>query len=449
MEGSLMISMLKSKNDMQKTWKEKTIEYASAINLYVKKGQKQGWENAGPEPKDNGRENLVPYLLKAIRAANEDGNLNKLREEWPLAHSPLIPELEKNGQSIPTVAILSNKKIVARIGSHYEKGYVVEIEGDKINVVDGVEFFGQSPNQKFFAYTKKEGVSVTLGWLGKEVAVFPYPDGTEGVPSGYEVKAFELAPVPSKLIPFPDGQKVLFVSPEGIFLLSNSGVSRILPTTEDMQEHFKWSKEEYHEDELRMNLAMEHGAVSSNGDLVAVGSQDSSHLVFDDNGNLVGDIGNQSEYPHFALFSKNAEWIAFNSCHFYNGITVGVPTKLLPGLKTQPYEENKDTPIIEDGARVYAGVYRNNEFIIGDASGYLRAFGTDGKQRWQHFIGSTIGDIAISNDESLLVCSTYAGFISILKLDNGYSEPYEIGNGGHTEFRRWLFWKNEPTPLAW
>ena len=73
---------------------------------------------------------------------------------------------------------------------------------------------------------------------------------------------------------------------------------------------------------------MEHGAVSRDGRFVAVGCQDSSHLVYDDQLELIGDIGNQSEYPHYAVFSADQSMIAFNSCHFYNGITVGVPLAL-------------------------------------------------------------------------------------------------------------------------
>lgn len=444
-----MISLFKSKKDIQKEWKTKTIEFASSVNSFVERGLRNDWDNAGPEPEDNDREKLVPKLIKEIRKANQEGDLSKLREDWPLAHSPLIPELEENGQSIPVVSILDDGRIVARIGAHYNQGYVVEINDLSVKVLDGVGFFGRCPNRKYFAYALEEGVCVTKGWLGEQVSFFSYPKGTEGIPAGFKVSKLKEKPTPSQLIPFPDGTKVLFVSAEGIFVLAATETVRLLPTLESMKEHFEWLKDEYPEDELSMNLDMEHGAVSPDGKLIAIGSQDSSHLVFDDSYQLVGDVGNQSDYPHYAIFSKNGEMIAFNSCHFYNGTTVGVPTKLLPGLKTEPYEENDKTPILEDVARVYAGVYRHNEFIIGDANGYLRAFGLDGKDHWQHFIGSSVGDIDISQDESTLVCSTYAGFISILDLDTGQRKEYEIGNGEHTESRRWLFWKNEERPLVW
>ncbi len=172
-------------------------------------------------------------------------------------------------------------------------------------------------------------------------------------------------------------------------------------------------------------------------------------MVFDENLSLIADVGNRSEYPHYALFSSDDSMVAFNSCHFYNGITLGVPVSQFPGLRTEPYEDDDRVTILEEGSRVYAGTCRNDEFIIGDANGYVRAFGTDGKPSWQLFIGSTVGDIDISDDGKVLVVSTYAGFISIIQMDAGKQAPHQIGNSEHMEIRRWLFWKNEERPLIW
>jgi hypothetical protein len=125
--------------------------------------------------------------------------------------------------------------------------------------------------------------------------------------------------------------------------------------------------------------------------------------------------------------------IAFNSCHFYNGMTIGAPTRLLPGLKTESYEPDDRIVELEDESRVYAAVSRGDEFIIGDANGYLRAFDIKGNPRWQHFIGSSVGDIDLS----------------IIDLDTGEADPFVIGTSQHQERRRWLFWKGEKKPLAW
>jgi len=433
----------------QEEWRSKTFEYVDSVNSFVARGLRDGWENAGEEPKDPGRDHLVGDVIAAIREANRSGQLDSLRELWPPAHEPLIPLLEENGQSIPVVYVLPDKSIIARVGAPYEPGKTVHIVGDSVRDIDDVGFFGRSPNRKYFAIAKPDGVHVTDGWGGSHVASFPWPTGREGLPDGFEVEAFIAPPTPTRLIPFPDGSRVLLVSSDGIFVLTSTQAVRLLPTTEQLKEHFEWLRKEYPDDRLSMGLSMEHGAISHNGKLIAIGSQDSTHLILDENLNVIGDIGNRSEYPHYALFSSDDSMIAFNSCHFYNGITLGVPIDLLPGLKTEPYEDDERIRVLEDGARVYAGTCRNNEFMIGDASGYVRAFNRHGEALWQLFIGSSVGDMDVSNDGQLLVVSTYAGFISIIQLDAGKQAPHQIGNSNHVERRRWIFWKREERPLIW
>ena len=433
----------------QQAWQRKTLQYVESVNTFVAKGLVEGWENAGEEPTDEGRDELAVDVLAAIRDANANGQFESLRELWPPAHAPLIGLLEENGQSIPVVCVLSDNSILARLGAPYESGKIIHIDGNSVENVEADGFFGYDPNKKFFAYSRPDGIEIREGWNGNRVALCPWPTGLEGIPNGFDVKPFDKLPVPTRLIPFPDGKRVLLVSSDGIFVLSPEKAFRLLPTTNQLKEHFEWSQKEYPDDELSVGLSMEHGAISHDGKYIAVGSQDSTHLLFDGNLKLVGDVGNRSEYPHYALFNSDDSMVAVNSCHFYNGITLGVPTKLLPGLETEPYGEDERITILEDSARVYAGIARRDEFIIGDANGYVRAFGTDGTPRWQLFIGSSVGDIDISADGNTLIVSTYAGFLSIIKMDAGKQAPHQIGNSQHMETRRWMFWKNELNPLIW
>jgi hypothetical protein len=138
---------------------------------------------------------------------------------------------------------------------------------------------------------------------------------------------------------------------------------------------------------------MEHGAVSNDGALIAVGEQSSQHLLFNAALQQVLEVPPGSEYPHYACFSADDSVVALNSCHFYNGTTVGVTTT---GVRAASSSSRVEPFDLYDGARVYAAVSRRDEFIIGDAAGYIRAFSTDGAYRWQHFIGSSVGDIDIS-----------------------------------------------------
>jgi len=402
------------------------------------------------EPEDT-REPLAKRVIDAVRAANKAGEWEGLREKFPPAHRPFIEMLQENGQSLPVVLLLDDGRILLRVGAPYETGYVAIISGNELTpLAEDIITVGRSPNRNFYAKVMESGVTIQEGWEGPVTAELPWPSGTEGVPPQFEVEKIDGAPTVTSIIPFDSGDKALLVSPEGIFVLEANKAVRLLPTAVEMREYFEWLQKDYPEDPLIQNLDMEHGALSPDGKWIACGHQSSPHYIFDtESYEVAAQIGNLSEYPHYALFSGDSQQVALNSCHFYNGGTLGVPTNLLPGLTTEAYEVDQRLTLLEDGARIYAGVFRNDEYIIGDASGYLLAFDTKGKPRWQHFIGSSVGDIDISRDGKTLVVSTYAGFLCILDMDTGQPDPFAVSTSDHRERRRWIFWKKEPEPLIW
>jgi hypothetical protein len=429
-----------SEDELSHRWREESTRYVTKVNAYVARGEKEGWDKVGEEEDlRETREPLALAVLNVVRRANETGSLNNLRERFPPAYEPFGPMLEENGQSLPVVLLLDDGRIVTRIGAPYEAGKVIVINDLNIEPMPDVITVGRSPQRAYFAFARNGGVEVRQGW-----------DGLEGVPEGFKAKPIVGTPIVTSLIPFDTGDSALLASPEGIFVLRNKGAIRLLPTSVEMREHFEYLQKEHPKDELFYGLSMEHGAISPDGKLIAAGHQSSLHYVFDANSfEIIGEIGHLSEYPHYAVFSNDGGLIAFNSCHFYHGATVGVPTSLLPGLKTEAYELDDRLVKLQDGARIYAAVVRNDEFIIGDANGYLKAFDFQGKPRWQHFIGSSVGDIDVSRDGKRIVATTYAGFLSIIDADTDMADPFAIGTSTHHERRRWLFWKKEPKPLVW
>ena len=439
----------KDLEDLREEWNSKTAKYAKSINEFVEKGMKHGWGNAGEEPKQPKREHLVKHVLEALRESNRNGSPIDFKDEWYPAHSPFIEQLDEQSQSIPQVCILPDNSILARIGTSYQKGKVVRIVDKEVLTIDEVEFFGQCPNREYFAFSNLTGITIKQGWNGPVTTTLKWPSGLEGVPEKYKIKPFENPPSPTQLIPFPCGKKVLLVSSEGTFVLEESGATRLLPEKESLNEQLEEEYEENPDEVSLYGLDMEHAAISKDGKYIAVGSQCSSHLVYDENYKKVCDIGNQSEYPHYAIFSEDGETLALNSCHFYNGITIGAKVKEFPGLETESYEEDSRAPIIEDCSRVYAGVSVGSDFIIGDASGYIRCVSSTGEKKWQHFLGSSVGSVDVSADKETLVVSTYAGFLSIIKLNSDKVRPYQIGNANNYELRRWVFWSKEDKPLIW
>jgi hypothetical protein len=442
----------KSSGNAQQRWQSKALGYAQAVNAYVARGMREGWDAVGDEPQDEADAGLAQAAIKAVVEANRAGQTEQLREQWPPMHHLLMPLLKDNGQNISAVFVLEDGSFVARIGAPYELGRVIQVRDDQVQTIEGFSHMGRSPDRRYFAYAREEGIEITEGWLGLRTSLCRWPTGLEGVPEGFAVNPLQEKPTPTKLIPLTDGQRALLVSSDGIWVLSAKEAVRLLPTTESMKEHFEWSQQEYPDDELTMDLSMEHGEVSPDGCWIAAGGQDSKHLIFDAQLQLQGNIGHASEYPHYALFSSDSQMAIFNSCHFYNGETIAVQMRDLP-LTTNAYDEHEKTPTLESGARVYAAVHRTTEhggqFIIGDASGYLRAFDHAGQSLWQHHLGSSFSAIDVSTDGKTLYAATYAGFISIMTLDAGHQRPCQIGNGNHFEQRRWLFWKKQPQPLIW
>jgi hypothetical protein len=429
---------LSREDELSREWRDEGLRYVTATNEYVKRGYESGWENAGEEPEDT-RTRLGAAVIDAVRRANGDGRLQDLRDRFPPAHAPLLDLLQENGQTLPLVLLLDDGRIILRIGAPHQQGHVVMIDDIEItDLGDNIITVGRSPNRRYFAVARPTGITVHDGWDGPRVASFSWPTGREGAAEGFASAAFaEFPPIVSELIPFPDADRVLLVSPAGIFVLALDGATRLLPTREDLTEGFEWLRENRPNEPLTCHIDMEHGAISHDGRWIAAGHQSSMHFVFDGKTlQVVGEIGNKSEYPHFAAFSADDSILALNSCHFYWGVTLGVPTHLLPGIKTEQFQDDPRVRVLQDGARVYAAVFRGDEFIVGDASGYLIAFDTNGNRRWEHFLGSSIGDIDVSRDGKRLIATSYAGFLSIIDLDTGEKDPFTIGTATHKERRR-------------
>lgn len=433
----------------QQEWQRKTLSYAKTISEFVEKGEREGWENVGEEPKAPALEHLVPKLLKALKVSQKVKLKKSIANLWPPAHGPLIdPIIKEKGQSIPVISLLDDGSFIARIGSSYQDGYIVHVDNGMVNKLTTDYYFGKGPNGKYFATSKINGVSITDGWHGSETAFCPWPTGLEDIPSGYDVKKFSSPPNADQLIPFPDGKRVLLIGEDGIFVLAPEKARRLTPSIEAQKDFFDFLLEENPEDPLVMDLSMPHGAISHDGKMIAVGSQSDSHDVFDADFNHIADIGNLSEYPHYAVFSKDDGQLALNSCHFYNGATIGVPTALFGDYFTEAYKLDDEHVLLNNEDRVYSAVSTTNLYITGNAAGYIRGFDRTGKDIFKIFLGSSIGDIDISKDETKLLVSTYAGFIALYDLEADLKAEHQIGTGNVRELSRWVFWKDE-APMLW
>ncbi|WP_205514081.1 hypothetical protein [Longitalea arenae] len=409
---------------LQTTWNIEGSSYAKEINAKIALGEVHGDENLkGPEPADN-RNELAPLILSLLKKANKENTTPAFRAMFPPAYAPFVHIIQEQGQCIENLCYINYNKIAFVIGTAYEKRKAYTLTNSSIQELPAtIQSIGRSHQNEIYAIAEESTVTTYKGWQGKKIAAFKVPI------------ANYLAV--SQVIPFNDGLSVLLISPEGIYLLTTNGHSLIHPAPD--AEDDEWTPE----------IDMEHAALSYDNSFIVAGDQNSAHRILNRNGRELAVIDALSSYPHYALFSKDGQQAILNSCHSYNGISISVPANNWQALSTGARKEGPPYTVIDKTGRVYAAVSASGYYILGDASGFIKAFDNKGKYLWQHFLGSTISSMAMSDDEKTLWVASCSGMIHKLTLNGGRRDDHTIGNGDHYEEFRIIFWKNEPQPLVW
>ncbi|WP_298022943.1 hypothetical protein [uncultured Campylobacter sp.] len=415
----------------QKEWNEKGEKYAKAVNDMVAFAEVHGWDAYEGEDAVDEREGvtqLCEAVFELLKDANERGETEKFRADFPPSNVIFDKKLRKKLRDIDQICPLGGENVLF-IASNDDGKTLYLLEGDRVSeVADDIIAVGKSKRNEIYALLNQDEVWLIRGYDGK---------------SGGELVArfsheLEIIYDEAEILPFNDGSKVLLAAHDGIFLISQSGAKLIHPTYEDEGED---------EDEYELEIAMANATISNDNELIVAGEQDSDHVLMDSEGERLGCIGAQSSYPHFCLFSADDTQLITNSCHFYNGVTIGVDRALLKrGLEVGFYDpdggDEQNFTLIDDAMRVYAGVATQDFYILGDAYGYIKAVGKDGRKIWRHYLGGTIKSMAISEDGSVLFVGTYGGRLHKLRLGAG-QDSHTIGNGNHKEEFRLIAYENK------
>ena len=93
------------------------------------------------------------------------------------------------------------------------------------------------------------------------------------MPEAVVVRPLDGPPIPTRLVPLPDGKRVLLVSEEGVYVLSETAARRLLPTAERLRHRFEDARKDDPDAAVSLYIDMQHGAVSPDGRLIAVGDQ--------------------------------------------------------------------------------------------------------------------------------------------------------------------------------
>ena len=404
------------KKEWQKEWNEKGEKYAKAVNDMVAFAEAHGWDAyKGEEPVDE-RAHLGEAVFALLKEANERGETAKFRADFPPSNvmredeADDADEKDKIGDKLGVVdqiCSLRGENALFIVSQSEPEGWrkkLYLLEGERVSVIaEGVIAVGKSKRNEIYALLRMGEIELVKGYDGKgggePIAKF----SCEATISYEDVE----------ILPFNDGSKALLVSCDGIFLVWGGGAKLIHPV-----------RKEY------AYIAMANAALSNDNELIALGDQDEGHFVTNAQGETLGEIYPQSSYPHFCLFSADDTQLITNSCHFYNGVTIGVDRALLK-RGVQIYRD-RDFTLVDDEMRVYAGVATQDFYILGDAYGYIRAVGKDGRKIWRHYLGGTIKSMAISEDGGVLFVGTYGGRLHKLRLGAG-QDSHTISNGNHKE----------------
>ena len=427
------------KAEWQKEWNEKGEKYAKAVNDMVAFAEVHGWDAyKGEDPVDEreGVTQLCEAVFELLKEANERGETAKFRADFPPSNVIFDKKLRKKLRDIDQICPLGGENVLFIVSQSDPEGWhkkLYLLEGECVSVIaEGVITVGKSKRNEIYALLRREEIELVKGYDGKG----------GGEPIAKFSHNVELTYDEAEILPFNDGSKVLLTAHDGIFLISQSGAKLIHPIYEDGQLY------EDDDGNAALYIDMANATLSNDNELIVAGEQDTDkHVLMDREGERLGGIGAQSAYPHFCLFSADDTQLITNSCHFYNGVTIGVDRALLKrGLEVGAYsydeEGEKNFTLIDDAMRVYAGVATRDFYILGDAYGYIKAVGKDGRKIWRHYLGGTIKSMVLSEDRSVLFIGTYGGRLHKLRLGAG-QDSHTIGNGNHKEEFRLIAYEDK------
>ncbi len=461
-------------------WQADGQSYVAAIRAHqlaldsaeVQKGngdteEEQEEENEDSDLPSDPRKAAAATVLQLARVVNthaDEDLADRFRQRFAFAPDAFVRHAADAGRFIGPVFALDDGRVLARIGAPYDDtAHWVALQGLRHIPLPALRGLGRSPNRRCFAQSDGEHVTTRDGFDGPVIARFALPQGNEALPAQVVVSPGPLGQRCDELIPFNDGQRVLLRNPTGVYLLhaegaagASSPVQRIHPQTFDEDGPYTWPKNQQDEsvngtEVTMLALDMLHMALSPDERYIAVGDQDSVHILLNARGQVVRRYEPLSSYPHHTTFSHDGTQLFANSCHFYGGCTLAAPVgAALPDLAADSGEEaTHEAPAINTQWRVYASAALPGMVVLGDANGYLHGISDDGRPLWRHHIGSTISAMDMSPDGSTLWAASYGGYLVHLERVETGMDPYSIGTSPYAEVRRWIFWSDETGPLRW
>ena len=387
---------------------------------------------------------LAEAVLEEVRRLNRDGNWREARARFDPAHEPFIPSLDARGRNLPCAVILGPDSFLVRLGTAYQGGDMLHIDGDAIRPLPGILAAAMSPDRSALLIATEAGVEVRPGLDQPASARLPWPG--------------EWRDRVDHLAVGNDGRVVAVADDElGVWVgLLGGGETRwtcLHPEAPMLAE----LQAEDPDEEVSWNDSMTHVGLSADGRFVGYGSQGYGHYLdrIEPDGEIVRHafVDVASSYPHDACLSADGSFVAFNSCHFYNGATLALPTAPIRDREIRP--DDPLARVVDANLRVYASAWLPEEaagaapgaFALA-GSGFLACVTPEGRVLFEQGFGSSASAIDYCPISRRLLLSSYSGFLHVYDVDAVEPPDRVIGYNARRELYRWVLWKGIE-PFRW
>jgi hypothetical protein len=423
-------------DSLSERWCTSSRAYVAAVNDHIRRCNRG--EDSGEEPTDD-RGELAEAVLAVVREANQSFRatgdravIAELRRRFPPAHEPFLPHLKRHAIPVYNPVWDRQDVVFAAIGRPGPRRGTARIALDgKVGFNRKQVLLARSLRREHGLVALHDKIEIIVGPGTYRTLPVPPPSSVDGV---IDIDAKRRPPTYLDAAILPGGSGALVVMPYGVFICDERRARRLFPDQSAVEAQFR--------ERERWDFPMIHASLSPDGQHVAVGWQDSPHLVLTLDGEVVSSFGPASAYAHHATFTPDGKTLLASSCHLRNGVTMAVALDAIRGEQLPKADDRKDPRFrpVEWGITLTASRFIGDLFVVGDRNGYLRAYSLDGDYRWEHFCGSSVLGLDLAPDGRRLVVSTAAGYVQILALDTGDPDPFQIGTSTHRELARFVYW---------
>ena len=157
------------KAEWQKEWNEKGEKYAKAVNDMVAFAEVNGWDAyKGEDPVDEreGMTQLCEAVFALLKEANERGETEKFRADFPPSNVIFDKKLRKKLRDIDQICPLGGENVLF-IASNDDGKTLYLLEGECVSeVAKGVIAVGKSKRNEIYAFLRRGEVELIKGYDG-------------------------------------------------------------------------------------------------------------------------------------------------------------------------------------------------------------------------------------------------------------------------------------------